>query len=95
MPMDFKFEELKSSQKAIIELLYSETQELSADQIFLLLNQKQKTFSYACVYNNIRLLKQQKLLTTTTQIQGKYPSLYQLTGNVEQQITHRKMKTNK
>lgn len=95
MPMNFKFEDLKSSQKAIIELIYRAPEELTTDQIFLLLNQKEKSFSYACVYSNVRILREQNLLIPSAQNQGKSPSRYQLTASLVQQITHQNIQLKK
>jgi len=87
MSINFNIQDLKSSQKAIIELIYLTPEELSADQIFLQLNQTHKSYSYACVYNNIRILREQNLLIVTPQNQRKSPSRYQLTAHLEKHIT--------
>jgi len=86
MSIHFNFEDLKSSQQAIIQQLYRAKDELTADQIFLLLNQNHKSFSYACVFNNVRILKEQKILITAPSNQRKNPSRYQLTASLMQQL---------
>ena len=86
--MSLRYEDLIASQQAIIHLLYRSFEELTADQIFLLLNQSQKSYSYACVYRNIRMLREQKLLIVTTKTKTRYPSRYQLTATLKLQLTH-------
>lgn len=85
--MQLNFGELKPIQKAIVGLIYTSPEELSGDQIFLLLNQEQKNYCYASVYNNIRFLKKQNLLIVIPPINRKNPSLYQLAPHLAAQVT--------
>jgi len=85
--MQPNFGELKPIQKAIVKLIYTTPEELSGDQIFLLLNQEQKNYCYASVYNNIRFLKKQNLLVAIPPINRKNPHLYQLTPHLAEQLT--------
>jgi len=93
--MQLNFGELKPIQKAIVELIYTTPEELSGDQIFLLLNQEQKNYCYASVYNNIRFLKKQDLLIVIPPHNRKNPSRYQLTAHLAQQLTTKEIFTEK
>ena len=88
MLMQFNFEVLKPIQKAIVELIYRSPGELSGDQIFLLLNQEQKNYSYATVYNNLRSLIKQELLIVIAAHNKKNPNRYLLADNLGQQLAN-------
>ena len=95
MLMHFNFEALKPIQKAIVELVYSRPGELSGDQIFLMLNQEQKNYSYATVYNNIRSLIKQELLIVIAAHNKKNPNRYLLSSILGHELANKPMHSKK
>ncbi|SMG25498.1 hypothetical protein SAMN05660862_1730 [Sphingobacterium psychroaquaticum] len=84
--MYIDFEQLKPIQKAIIQTIIQTNDSLSGDQIFLLLNQVEKKYCYASIFNNLRILKENEIIRCESPSQKKVPNRYKLTEKIKGSI---------
>lgn len=84
--MHLDFEQLKPIQKAIIQTIMQTNDSLSGDQIFLLLNQVEKKYCYASVFNNLRILKENEVIICEGSSQRKIANRYKLTEKMQESI---------
>lgn len=77
---------LKPLQKAIIKIIYHTQESLSGDEIFVLLHQANVNSSYATVFNNLRVLRENQMLITDSPLNKKTASQYQLSKSLQIQL---------